>query len=463
MTRSLRAAQGVIALCLVLSGCCSDTGSPSPTTAAATGATPVQMARTGGPRRHVIVLKDGSSADLTSAVQQLGGKVKRSDSQIGVVTVEGLSDASIATLRKRTDVQGIDADVTVQWIKPWSAQGARVVHLSHIDQSGAAAFDSYQWNLKVIQADKAWLASREGKGTTVCVLDTGIDPNHIELQGRVDLSRTVSFVADEAATADLDGHGTFVSTIISSNGIVTASVAPKANLCMVKVLDQTGSGSFADIISGIVYATDAGADVINMSLGAYFSRREPGAMELIRALQRAVNYASRRGVVVVASAGNDGINLNRDPKSYISVPAELDHVISVGATAPVGQVNFDAIASYSNFGASGVDVFAPGGDFVEGSVEQDLILSACSSAIIYFTGCEGGDGYLIGAGTSFAAPEVSAQASILESQFPGNQSDEFITFCIQKTAENPNGRRRDRLYDYGRINVFKSLSCGWGS
>ncbi len=458
MTRSRRAAQGVLLLGLAVSAC-SDSAAPptAPTTEA--GSPTVQMART-GPRRHVIVLREGSNADLRSVVQQLGGKVTRSESQIGTLTVEDLSDAAVATLARRPDVEGIDADLRVQWITPRSDRTMRLVHSEPIDQSGAFFFDRFQWYLRVIEADKAWLVSREGEGTTVCVLDTGVDPTHGDLQGRVDLSRTVSFVADEAATNDIDGHGTFVSALIAANGIGMASAAPKTNLCMVKVLDQTGSGSFSDIISGIVYATDAGADVINMSLGAYFSRREDGAKELIRALQRAVNYASRKGVVVVASAGNDGVNLNKDPKSYIAVPAELNHVISVGATAPTAQMNFDAIASYSNFGAKGVDVFAPGGDLVDGGQIEDLIFSACSTAI---PGCEGGFTYLIGAGTSFAAPLVSAQAAILESQFPGNQSDEFITFCLQRTAENPNGRRRDRLYDYGRINILKSLKCGFGA
>ncbi len=459
MTRSFGAAQGVILLGLAVAAC-SDGGTPATAPSSPEIATPpVQMARS-GPRRHVIVLKDGSSADLQAAVQLLGGTVRRNQRQIGTLTVENLSDAAVATLRGRAEVQGIDADMTVQWIRPLTASNARVVTRSHIDQSGAQAF-FLQWNLRVIEADKAWLVSREGQGTTVCVLDSGIDPNHIELQGRVDLTRTVSFVADEAATSDFAGHGTFVSAMINANGIVMASVAPKVNLCMVKVLDKTGSGSFADVIDGIVYATDAGADVINMSLGAYFSRKEDGAKELIRALQRAVDYASRKGVVVVAAAGNEGQNLNRDG-SFISVPAELNHVISVGATAPTAQMNFDNIASYSNFGAKGVDVFAPGGDFVEGGQVEDLVLSACSSSILDFD-CASGDQYLFGAGTSFAAPEVSGQAAILESQFPGDQSDELITLCIQRTAENPNGKRRDRLYDFGRINILKSLTCGFGS
>ena len=300
----------------------------------------------------------------------------------------------------------------------------------------------------------------------VCDLDSGVDANHLDLAGKVDLAKSASFVAEEDGIIDRDSHGTAVSALIVSNGIGIASVAPDAMLCQVKVLNGDGVGSFADIIAGIVYATDAGADVINMSLGAYFSRREDGAKELVRAVQRAVNYASRRGVVVVAAAGNGddfgvGINLNRDPRSYIAIPAELDHVISVGATAPINQQNFEQIASYSNYGASGVDVFAPGGDFVEGGVVEDLILTACSSAMIFFD-CSSGADYLFAAGTSFASPLVSGEAALIQSTLPGDQNDEVIARCILRSANNPSGRSIDRLYGRGIVDVVGGLSCGGG-
>jgi thermitase len=175
------------------------------------------------------------------------------------------------------------------------------------DQSGATYFAD-QWNLRVIQADDAWLTTPQGEGALVCVLDTGIDPNHQDLEGKVDLAKSAFFVSAEPSILDFEGHGSFVAALISSNGIGMGSVAPDARLCAVKVLDRTGSGEVAWIIAGILHAANVGADVMNMSLSAIIPTadlRENRAeiKELIQALQRAVDYARRRGTLSVAAAG----------------------------------------------------------------------------------------------------------------------------------------------------------------
>ncbi len=159
-------------------------------------------------------------------------------------------------------------------------------------------------------------------GRTVCVLDTGIDPDHIDIAGRVDLMTSV--ISTPVFPGDLDpldhnGHGTLSAGFIATNGIGVASVAPDARLCSIKVLRVTGSGSFGDIITGIVLAAQSGAGVINMSLGSYIDKTLPGVEGLIKVLTRAVAFARDKGVVVVASAGNDGANLNEDG-NLISYP-----------------------------------------------------------------------------------------------------------------------------------------------
>lgn len=453
-------------LCLaVLWSACSDTQPLGPERGPT--APDLRVAGAGqGPRRHVIVLREGSAADLTAAVQQAGGRVFRSYGEIGALSVTGLSDAAVAALAQRPEVEGVNPDVTVRWIPPGRTQFRSVVRLAgprvapRTDQRSAFFFNVWQWNLRVVQADQAWLTTHQGQGALVCVLDSGIDPTHIDLAGRVDPARSASFVTGETALTDLAGHGTFVAGLISSNGIGIGSVAPDAQLCSVKVLAGDGSGSFDDLIAGILYAGRIRADVANLSLGAYFSRKEEGAKQLLKALQRALNFASRRGVLLVAAAGNDGVNTNSDPKDFIEVPAELDHVVSVGATAPVGQVDFDRIASYSNLGKSGVDVFAPGGDFVTGSVLQDLILAPCSPSLADpdIGSCTPFD-YLIGAGTSFAAPHVSGEGAVIESELRRQQRGEVLAACILNTADPVTGRRIDPLYDHGRINVLRGAGC----
>lgn len=454
-------------LCLaILWSACSDTQPLGPDRAPAS----FEVARAGqGARRHVILLREGSAADLTAAVEQAGGKVLRSYGEIGALSVTGLGEAAVLALARRPEVEGINPDVTVRWIPPGRTQFRRLVRFAgpavgpRTDQRSAFFFNVWQWNLRVIRADQAWLATNQGRGTLVCVLDSGIDPGHIDLQGKVDAGLSASFVSGEPALTDLAGHGTFVAGLISSNGLGIGSVAPDARLCSVKVLGGDGSGSFDDLIAGILYVARIRADVANMSLGAYFSRKEEGAKELLKALQRALDFASRRGVLLVAAAGNDGVDTNTDPKDFIAVPAEMDHVVSVGATAPVNQLDFDRIASYSNVGKSGVDVFAPGGDFVAGSVFQDLIIAPCSPSIADpdIGTCTPFD-YLIGAGTSFAAPHVSGEGAVIESELRGNRDGDALAACILNTADPVTGRRIDPLYGRGRIEVLRGAACRSG-
>jgi subtilisin family serine protease len=267
-------------------------------------------------------------------------------------------------------------------------------------------------------------------------------------------------VIDEEEIYDLDFHGTFVSGLISSNGLGMASVAPDASIMAVKVLNCSGTGSFSDIIDGIAYAAQADADVINMSLGAYFSRRDPGARSLILALQRAVLYATLHGSTVVAAAGNDGVNLDRDG-DFINVPSQLLGVVSVGATAPVAQVDFDALASYTNYGFTGVTLMAPGGDLVEGGIcgfapdfRCDLVLSALSSFV-----APGPNFYAASGGTSFASPHVAGALAVVES---ARGSGPASVVCVLRGADDLGSRGFDAFYGLGRLNVVGALGCRGG-
>src|SRR6185503_10240612 len=307
------------------------------------------------------------------------------------------------------------------------------------------------------------------------VLDTGIDPNHIDLEGRVDLARSRSFAEREPGdTRDYNSHGTFVSAIVASNGICVASVAPLAKVVAVKVLDASGSGAFSDVIAGVIYAADQGADVINLSLGSLADLKVKEWRQLVRYFQHAVRYAQKKGAVVVAAAGNGdenfvGIDLSQLPKDVIMVPAELDGVVAVGATAPVAQMNFDRLASYSNYGFSkdrdgGVDIFAPGGDFVAESDITDLVISACSEYTLDADGlptiCPGTDFYFVDFGTSVASPVVSGAAAVTRSLIrSGHKERDKVVECLLRSAD-PIGPRA--VFGYGRVNVLKSAQCATG-
>ena len=284
----------------------------------------------------------------------------------------------------------------------------------------------------------------------------------LDLSGKVDLGVSTSMVTTEPDVIDYNGHGTFVSSQITTNGIGIASVAPLATLCQVKVLDKTGAGLLSDGIAGVVYAADAGVDVINMSFGAYFTTNDPDFRLIVRFFQRAVDYAHKKGVTLVAAAGNGdsvgvGIDLATDPRDMLQIPAQLKNVISVGATAPHAQQpgTFDDLASYSNYGYPGVDVFAPGGDFVQGSVIEDLIIGACSG--YSDPACADEETYSLGAGTSFAAPLAAGEAAVLQSDTPKRKQS--LDKCIIKSADALSAHVPDPITGFGRIDVLAGINC----
>jgi len=406
----------------------------------------------------VIVMKNGATgmADLVAQVQSLGGRLVRTEPDINVVTVSGLSDAAAAVIANRNDVDGLQTDSAIPMIPPREQIMGQPIQ-AQTDQTGAFFFQAFQWNIRQIKADQAYLASNQGSNTLVCVLDSGIDPNHIDLQGKVDLGISTSFVAAEPDIIDHNFHGTFVSALISSNGLGIASVAPDAKLCMIKVLGANGMGTISDLISGIVYAAKHNVNVINMSLGALVAVKGPDDVHVVVALQRAIDFAVKHGTVPVAAAGNNATNLSTAGPHVIEIPAELPGVISVGATAPVDQQNFDRIASYSNVGFPGVDVFAPGGDQVQGSVLSDLIISACAATAV--PQCAGEATYVFGAGTSFASPHVAGEASVITSDLTSDRSVGHLTACIKTTTDHPTGKVVDPLYGYGRIDVLTAAGC----
>jgi lantibiotic leader peptide-processing serine protease len=260
-------------------------------------------------------------------------------------------------------------------------------------------------------------AGQLGAGAVVAVIDTGVNTGHRDLVDRIDFARSKAFVPSTNTTTgfpfeDDVFHGSHVSCIVAAsvNNFGVQGVAPQARIVAVKVLGADGSGSFGDVIAGIEYATSLGVDVINMSLGATFVRSDPvkggsGDGQLLAALTRAVNHATTAGVLVVSAAGNEGVDLNGP---LFSVPAQSGNGLAVSALGPIAQANFDRLASYSNFGASVVDIAAPGGDLVPpNGVVQDLVPS-CGHRI-----GANANTFFFAAGTSMATPHVAGVAALL--------------------------------------------------
>lgn len=461
----------MLATAALLAACAGNDGvAPSARTLAPT--TPSLATFDEGTPTNTYLVKVRQGAGLSAAdarIASLGGTVTRQINAANLMYVDGLSESGAATLAADPNVTVV-RDRLMRWIPDANSMHPTVVaasggvRASGTDQSGAQFYGPYQWSLKVTKADQTWTPSNGGSGEVVCDLDTGIDPGHLDTNGAVDPSRMVSVILNPRFASDLTPldyhfHGTFVSAQIRSNGIGMASVAPNATLCAIKVLSEDGNGTFGDIIYGIFLAAKFNADVINMSLGGFVQETNPANAPLLAILQEVIDIARAHGTIVVASSGNDGYNMGdiRELFGFITIPAMMNGVISVGATGPFQQQNFDKLTSYSNYGTNdALDMVAPGGNGgLTGGVTADYIISACSRYA--FGGqCANGITYLFGNGTSFAAPMVSGAAAVVESNV-GSMPTGKLETCILSTADYVGGPRG--RYGKGRLNVRAASLC----
>jgi len=419
-----------------------------------------------------VLVEYTSEIELRAAVAVTGGSIDQVHPEISFATVSGLSDDQVAQLARMPGIKGATRDVIVQWVPSNEATDAADIQavpdvLPQLtpDPTTTFFYAAFQWDMRAIRAQDAWPTGFQGQGAKVAILDTGIDDTHPELAGKVDHALSVAFTPNQNPApfpvwGDDNLHGTHVASTVTGNLFAMASVAPLARLIAVKVLNRNGSGSFGNIIAGVLYATNVGANVINMSLGAYFPKSTRGGGPLNAALAKAVNYAQGHGVLVVCAAGNNGVNLDHDV-NFVFVPAQSGTVFAVSATGPIGQANFDHLAHYSNFGRSGVDVAAPGGEFGQpGNGTRDLVLGACSRQTLdpHFAICRTGTFYLFAAGTSMASPHAAGVAALVFSRFGLGQTPAQVRTRLEQTADDLGEPGVDLFYSHGRINAGRAVN-----
>ncbi|MBN1409166.1 MAG: S8 family serine peptidase [Calditrichaceae bacterium] len=401
---------------------------------------------------NYIVEFSGSVEQLSEAVSLLDGTVDEVFSEISLAKVTGLTNANAKLLSKVKSVKTVARDISVQWIDP----DANLVE-EHIGEN--ESFWPYQWGPVAISAPQAWDAGYTGEGVRVAVIDGGISSAHLDLDDNIDFNYSASFVPGMNFDEDTDDfrHASHVAGIIAAedNNLGTIGIAPNATIVSVKVLDG-GSGSFANIIQGILYAAmEADADVINMSLGGYLPKNDD-ISHLKNALIKALNYANHLGVTVVASAGNDAIDMDH-VGPWIHVPGDLEQAINVSATGPVdfafGATNFDRPASYTNYGQRVIDFAAPGGDYVSLSDYwfYDMILSPSSVDA-------GGSWYGFAAGTSMATPHVAGVAALIIEKTGGNLNPAQVEVLLKQSADDLGKPGKDDYYGHGRVNAYKAVT-----
>jgi subtilisin family serine protease len=276
-----------------------------------------------------------------------------------------------------------------------------------------------QHYLAPLRLPSAWDVTRGSTGIKIAILDSGVDLDHPDLAPRIVAG--YDFVNDDAVAQDDDGHGTMVAGIAGAatdNGIGIAGAAWNASIAPVKVLDETGAGNDFDIAAGITWAADNGAHVINLSLGGPWSSVT---------LFDAVEYARRKGSLVVAAAGNAGWAQD----SYPAVYADL----AVGAT----DTNGDA-AWFSNSGYW-VDVTAPGID-----VTSTALADGPTEA------------YDRSAGTSLSSPLVAGIAALVRAEHPDWSVAQVTEHVLRAWDRGPRGL--DPFYGLGLVDSLAALGGG---
>ena len=347
--------------------------------------------------------------------------------ELGLAVVEAHPGADLALT-----ATALASSTGVEWVEP--------NYIFTVDDVALTPDDPYYAthqinNLSRLQMPGAWELTTGRAEIIIAILDTGVRRDHEDLSdsmwtnldevpanrvdddanGFVDDVYGWNFPDDSNEIYDDHSHGTHVAGIAAArinNGVGIAGVAGGATIMPVDVFGG-GIGTYEDLIRAIIYATDNGADVINMSLGASsYSRGE----------QMAVDYAWSNGVVVVAAAGNTG----RETYHY---PAAHANVIAVAATS-----ESDSLCGFSTRGDF-VDVAAPG----------------CS----VWSTVPGGYGWK--GGTSMATPHVAGLAALILSRNPTLTPDE-VRSVIESSADDLGAPGRDTSYGEGRINAHNALA-----
>jgi subtilisin family serine protease len=277
-----------------------------------------------------------------------------------------------------------------------------------------------QWGLNSpgdvdIDAPEAWAVTTGSSSTLVAVLDTGVDLTNPAFAGRLwvnpaaSTARTVAygwnFVNNSGNVQDNNGHGTHVTGILAAagnNGVGVVGVNWHAQIMPLKILGADGSGTLDAAVSAVYFAADHGARVINASWGGSAPDQ---------ALDDAIQYADRKGVVFVTAAGNNGTDNDLLP----SFPASY-HTSNMLVVAAVDATG--ALASFSNYGVQSVDLAAPGVN----------ILSTFPRAL---------GGYAWLSGTSMATPFVSGVVSLLAGLHPTWSAEQLVQRVLATTKPLP--------------------------
>jgi subtilisin family serine protease len=449
-----------------------------------TAALALVLAGTASAERYIVVLKSGNETAGVKAINRAGGNLLRVN-KVGVATVTADDEWFAVNLRASGAVEAVGREAAWKVTGPSFLDAISQVPGPEMATGCAQQYQPpggvgvgpdplsvCQWDMRIMNASPTGsYAVNRGSGATVAILDTGVDYTHPDIAPNFDLANSCSFIylgnpaADprdietrgscgtKTAVQDYFGHGAHVAGIVAApiNGIGVAGVAPEATVASLKVCTTVGFCFTEPVADALIYAGDKRFDVANMSFFAdpflYNCKNDPEQRAIVKAISRAAQYATQRGVVLVASAGNEaedrdhptvdeispdfppGSEVTRDvTNACVVLPAELPSVATISSIGPQKKLAF-----YSSFGNSGVDVTAPGGSSDQAPNPFGRVLNVWSAFAPplstinrrFVEDCQTVGGAPVCAfygwiqGTSMSAPHGAGTAALIRAAHPG--------------------------------------------
>lgn len=443
--------------------------------------------------KYVIAFKNELPKDYQEMIQKAGGEVIKTFPEVGGVEVQSDQLSFLQNLKNISSIEAANKEIPLVLNEPAAIPYKQESAI--ISQQEQENYWNSQWDIqRVTNGGKSYDLETGGykdqdgnviHKAVVGVIDTGIDESHPDLKDNIIGGRNLvpagmdeSETGDPTDIKDRNGHGTHVAGIIGANGKVKG-VGPELGIRAYRVLySEQALAQPSWIIDGIIAATNDKVDVINMSLRFYNNTKMSIEGESYKSMaetllwKRAIQYAVKNGVTVVAGSGNEGLNLDnkKEVNEFLNkmyepygmsvkgpatvVPAQMPGVINVSAST---KWSTQQLAFYSNYGNSAIDVAAPGGDYgskyaetndPEAADPSNLILSTWPSYL--------GSPYFLSAGTSMATPQVAGIAGLIKAAHP-DYTPAQVTARIKQTALDYGKQGQDALFGAGEANAYRAL------